>query len=241
MKVSEVMTEKVLYCRQDASANAAAQLMWENNCGAVPIVDENLKPVGILTDRDICMAAYTQGLPLGSILVTSAMAREPVHRLMRAHQIRRLPVVDAQGKISGVVALADLARAAQGREALEVEVGRTLTAISCAAASDTVGKQHLVEPEPTPASQSTPGPSRNEGTAEGPGQETSSDLLSGASATRATTESTKPYQPGPSTLTGPAAEAPPVGHPGSASPPTPHKPENPTPRPPSRRRGPRQR
>jgi CBS domain-containing protein len=141
MKVSEVMTPNVVYCREEDSANTAAQLMWENNCGSVPIVGDELKLIGILTDRDICMAAYTQGLPLGLIRVRSAMAREPIslradddistaHRLMRTHRIRRLPVVDDRGGLSGMLALCDIARAAQGSEKFETEVGKTLAAIS---------------------------------------------------------------------------------------------------------------
>lgn len=245
MKVSELMTHEVLYCREELSANAAARVMWENNCGSVPIVGDDLKLTGILTDRDICMAAYTQGLPLGLIGVASAMAREPIcvhgdddiavaHRLMRAHRIRRLLVVDGQGKLSGMLALADLARAAQGREALEAEVGKTLAAISEAGTGKAIDAEHPAEA--APASNSTPMASHDEGL-----QAEGREALSAAPAAARVVEQTKPSQPETSAGTGAVAEAPSLGRFTSSQPPTPSKPESPTPRPPSRRRGPRQR
>jgi CBS domain-containing protein len=63
MNVEQVMNRSVKSCRPGDSLNQAAQLMWENRCGAVPVVDAEFKPVGFLTDRDICMAAYTRGKP----------------------------------------------------------------------------------------------------------------------------------------------------------------------------------
>ncbi|SRR5579875_3653372 len=141
MKVSEVMTRNVVCCRETDSACVAALIMWDNDCGVVPVVNADLKVVGMITDRDVCMAAYTQGGPLDRITVASAMARAPVsvaphddvaeaHRLMRLHQVHRLPVTDSEGGLVGLVSLCDLVRVANGDEALLAEVGRTLGAIS---------------------------------------------------------------------------------------------------------------
>jgi CBS domain-containing protein len=121
MNVREIMSRQVRTCRREDSLNAAAQLMWENDCGSLPVVDEGGKAVAMLTDRDICMAAYTQGQPLESISVASAASREiftvrenqPVddaEALMREHQVRRVPVVDESGKLTGIVSMNDLAR-----------------------------------------------------------------------------------------------------------------------------------
>jgi len=72
------MNRNVKSCRPQDSLNKAAQIMWDETCGAVPVVDDQHKPVGFLTDRDICMAAYTQGKPLEQLRVETAMARRVV-------------------------------------------------------------------------------------------------------------------------------------------------------------------
>src|SRR5262245_37188895 len=106
MKIREAMTEKFSLVGPDASLTDAARLMWETDCGFVPVVDpQSGSLVGVLTDRDACMAAYTQGLPFGAIRVGSAMAKKvhtcradedvkKAHDQMRRHQLRRLPVLD---------------------------------------------------------------------------------------------------------------------------------------------------
>ena len=58
------------------SLNRAAQIMWERRCGCVPVIDAG-RVVGLLTDRDVCMAAYTQGRRIDDIAVTTAMSRPP--------------------------------------------------------------------------------------------------------------------------------------------------------------------
>src|ERR1019366_2605303 len=61
MKVEQMMNRTAKSCHPEDSLNKAAQLMWDNSCGAVAVVDAHSKPIGFLTDRDICMAAYTRG------------------------------------------------------------------------------------------------------------------------------------------------------------------------------------
>lgn len=95
--------------------------MWEFDCGVIPVVDDDGRVAGIVTDRDICMAAYTQGKALSAISVASAMARdvaaahaddgiEQVEELMRDKQVRRLPVLDGESRLIGLVSMNDLAR-----------------------------------------------------------------------------------------------------------------------------------
>ena len=131
MKVGEVMTRNVKTCAPGDTLHLAAKIMWENDCGCVPIVNRESKLTGILTDRDICMAAYTQGMTLSMVNVESAMAStvvscnpqdelEDAQKLMRRHRVRRLPVVDAGGKIVGLLSLSDIAREAE-RERREGE------------------------------------------------------------------------------------------------------------------------
>ncbi len=123
MKVEQIMNRSVETVRPDDSLNRAAQLMWECACGGLAVVDGDSRPVGFLTDRDICMAAYTQGKPLAELPVSIAMARkvivckleddlEEAIKLMRENRVRRLPVVDHEGKLAGLLSLDDLARQA---------------------------------------------------------------------------------------------------------------------------------
>jgi CBS-domain-containing membrane protein len=120
MKVEQMMNRAVKACSPQDSLNKAAQVMWENVCGAVPVVDSQSKPIGFLTDRDICMAAYTQGKPIQAMTVEGAMARKVVccqvsdeldyaMRLMGENHVRRLPVIGSDGKLAGVLSLDDLA------------------------------------------------------------------------------------------------------------------------------------
>jgi len=120
MKVSELMTKEVKVCHQHDSLNRAAQIMWENDCGSVPVVDPEMKVVGMLTDRDICMAAYTQGVALVDASVGSAMSCDvcvcdagdnitSAAERMRDRQIRRLPVVDKTLRLVGILSMSDIA------------------------------------------------------------------------------------------------------------------------------------
>ena len=74
MKVMDAMTRSVAACNEEDTLNRAAQLMWEGDCGCIPVLDAGGDVRGILTDRDVCMAAYTQGLPLQQIPVRRAMS-----------------------------------------------------------------------------------------------------------------------------------------------------------------------
>ena len=127
MKVDQVMSRNVACCPPDAPLSVACQIMWERDCGFVPIVNSARQIVGVVTDRDICMAAYTQGLPMHAISAERTMARlvyfcrphdsiECVVALMKRHQIRRVPVVDQNEYVVGVVSLSDIARAQTLRE-----------------------------------------------------------------------------------------------------------------------------
>jgi len=122
MKVEQIMTRDVSTCRPQDSLSVAARMMWDHDCGCVPVV-EGESVVGMITDRDVCMAAYTQGRSLGSIPVASAMSKQlhscrsdesimVAERTLRLHRVRRLPVVDADGRLVGILSLNDIAREA---------------------------------------------------------------------------------------------------------------------------------
>jgi CBS-domain-containing membrane protein len=122
MEIREVMTDNPESCDISAAANEASRIMWERDCGAVPVIDAAGRVAGIVTDRDICMAAYFQGLPLTQIRVADIMTRQPctctrdhdladAEQLMQDRQIRRLPIVDDSGALVGMLSLADVAQA----------------------------------------------------------------------------------------------------------------------------------
>ena len=117
----EIMTPEPRTCSADASLNDVARLMWDHDIGIVPITEGDGRVVGTVTDRDLAMAAYTQGKALTEIAVRSAMSSpvKSVHpntpvaeieRVLAEHQIRRVPVVDEKGYAIGVIGLGDLAR-----------------------------------------------------------------------------------------------------------------------------------
>jgi CBS domain-containing protein len=123
MKVSDLMTKDVRTCWINEPLERAAKLMWESDCGSVPVLDQNGRVVGMITDRDVCMAAYTQGQVLGRIPISQAMSAElyscraeedldKVEKKMRFHQVRRLPVLDDEGHLRGILSLADMAQRA---------------------------------------------------------------------------------------------------------------------------------
>jgi CBS domain-containing protein len=117
--VGEIMTENVATCMPHETLEQCAQLMWDRACGCVPIVDDDDHPIAIVTDRDVCMAAYTQGKPLSSIQVATVMslrvhtvgmsvAVPTAEAIMRRQRVRRLPVVDNLGRIVGILSFSDI-------------------------------------------------------------------------------------------------------------------------------------
>jgi len=150
MKVEAFMTPNVRSCRPGDRLSDAVQLMIEGDCGCVPVVsdDEPTRIVGVITDRDICLATHARGRAPQEIAVGDVMSTEvrcvrssedllDASAIMRDAQVRRLPVVDADQRLVGLLSLADLARGAQRRrgakkrEISEREIGETL-AVICA-------------------------------------------------------------------------------------------------------------
>jgi CBS domain-containing protein len=124
MQAKEVMVRVVAAVRAEDTLARAAAILRDRGCGAVVVVQPGPRPVAIVTDRDICMAALRTNKPLSDLPVASAMSRalhvaapdEDVAALadrMALHQVRRLPVVDDRGLLVGLVALDDLARVAR--------------------------------------------------------------------------------------------------------------------------------
>jgi CBS domain-containing protein len=148
MRIGDLMSKDVRVCGADEPMTEAARIMWEEDCGCVPVIggEDRRVLVGIITDRDVCMAAYTRGKPLAELRVAEAMSRDvrtcgpgdtlaAAEGAMRAAQVRRLPVVDGAGQLLGIVSLSDIAREfarlrARGAKGVSaVELGELLAGI----------------------------------------------------------------------------------------------------------------
>lgn len=146
MKVSGVMTREPVTCRPEDSDSQAARMMWERDCGVLPVVDSDERLVGIVTDRDLCMGAYTKGRALGEMRVAQAMSGD-VHacraeddlagaiEAMADLRVRRLPVVDGDHRLVGMLSMNDVFRHVAAlpeggeREAMRRTVLRSMAAI----------------------------------------------------------------------------------------------------------------
>ncbi len=124
LRVSDVMSTRVHTCSMDDMLDRAARIMSEHSCGAVPVVDRQGHAIAMVTDRDICMTALACERLLSQISVMTAASRRMyaartsdtldfAHEVMCKHRVRRLPVVDADGHLIGIVSIADLVRAAR--------------------------------------------------------------------------------------------------------------------------------
>lgn len=147
MQVEQLMTRDVACCGPDDSLQDAARKMWERDCGSVPVCDGGGRVVGMVTDRDICMNALFQDRPLSQLTVSGAMSADlkvchpgnslnDAERLLQEAQLHRLPVIDDERRLAGIITLADIAReAARERdmglhEVVPEEVGMTVSAVS---------------------------------------------------------------------------------------------------------------
>lgn len=131
MKVQDLMTRDPACCSPQTSLQDVAQRMAESDCGEIPVLDESGRPIGVVTDRDICLRAVAQGrdaaqCTAGEIMSTPVYTVSPQDdlleccRTMEEHQVRRVPVVDAQGICCGIVSQADVVGALTSAQAAEV-------------------------------------------------------------------------------------------------------------------------
>ena len=119
MKVKDVMTPNVEAIWLTESLADAARLMWENDCGVLPIIKDGRKVIGVITDRDICMAtAMRDGNPSGisveEVMTGQVYTVKPEDNIVQAlqtmqeHKIRRLPVVSSEGELEGILSINDV-------------------------------------------------------------------------------------------------------------------------------------
>lgn len=147
MKVQDIMTSDVQCCGPDTNLASAAKMMWDSDCGALPVLNVQGQVVSMITDRDICMATATKNRPPSEITVWETVSgkahtcrmSDDVHTAldtMKRHRVRRVPVVDDDGMLQGIIAINDfvlLAGEAKGAKAPAIsceDVVRAMKAIS---------------------------------------------------------------------------------------------------------------
>lgn len=119
MKVQDVMTSNARSCRPETNLAEAARMMWENDCGILPVVDRNNKVLSAITDRDIAIALGTRNRPASDIVVSEVMTEivataapgddlRSALRTMRSALVRRLPVTDRDGVLRGMLSINDV-------------------------------------------------------------------------------------------------------------------------------------
>jgi CBS domain-containing protein len=128
--VSSVMTPDPASCKVDTPVRDVARLMLEYDCGQIPVLDEQGVPLGVVTDRDIALRVVARGgdgtstaidamtTPIKTVRIDSDL--QECLRLMEEAQVRRVPVVDAAGKLAGIVAVADIALAGRDKATADV-------------------------------------------------------------------------------------------------------------------------
>ena len=128
MQIKQVMTTNVATCQPETNLAVVAKLMWDRDCGFVPVIDAAGKVVGVITDRDICIASATRRLLPEQITAAQAMRHQPIHAnqpedttekalaTMKQFQVRRLPVIATDGTLKGVVSMNDIVLVAQQKE-----------------------------------------------------------------------------------------------------------------------------
>jgi len=119
MRVKDIFTEAVITCKPETNLAEAAELMWNNDCGSLPVLNEEGKVAGMLTDRHICMAMGTRNarpsdLLAGDVMETTVVTCHSLDHIrgalgiMRQAKVRRLPVLGETGALEGIVSIDDI-------------------------------------------------------------------------------------------------------------------------------------
>lgn len=138
MKIREAMSPNPTCCLPSDSAQKVARMLCDHNVGSLPVVDnqQSRRLLGMITDRDLCCSIVAQGLDPKTTAIEKSISLNPVtcrdgdnlekcERAMQEHQVRRIPIVDGEGRCIGIVSQADLALKDKGEK-----VSKTVAEIS---------------------------------------------------------------------------------------------------------------
>ena len=124
MKVQELMTKDVKTCGSGSNLAEVASILWNSDCGALPVVNDENKVVGMISDRDICFAVATKGRLASEVAVGEVTSGKPLYTCapdddirdalstMQQRKVRRIPVVNTAGRIAGILSISDVVNAA---------------------------------------------------------------------------------------------------------------------------------
>ena len=142
MTVQDVMTTPAVACKPGMNLAEATALFWENGCGALPITSETGELIGIVTDRDICIALGTRNVRSSDLHVQdvahdhllSCKRTDDIHtalQRMRDGKVRRLPVIDEDSRLAGIISMDDIVLNAQrnGRTGDAVSYGDAISTL----------------------------------------------------------------------------------------------------------------
>jgi CBS domain-containing protein len=122
------MVKEATSCCPDTNLEAAGRMMWDHNCGAIPVLDNENHPIGVITDRDIAMSAVLNHKPLWDITARDVISNREVFlcevdddvqsvlATMRTHKIRRVPVVNGDGRLEGILSIDDIIACSEQKE-----------------------------------------------------------------------------------------------------------------------------
>jgi CBS domain-containing protein len=163
MNVQALMVSDVKSVGTEASVADVVVIMEANDCGAVPIVDAEKRVVGMITDRDICLALGPRRLPAARIAVTDVMSRtvyacspdenvQDALETMKNKRVRRLPVLDGDARLVGILSIDDVVLHAASRKAEKVEeeaelgYGRTVDTLKAICERPGGGRELIAHP-----------------------------------------------------------------------------------------------
>ena len=140
MTAKDLMRSDVKSCDADMDLASVAKIMWDYDCGTVPVVNEERKVIGMITDRDICIAAATRSAAPGNLRVRDVMVGQvytcspgddvrTVLNTLKQRRVRRLPVVDQQQRLVGIISTNDLVARAESRSGAAVPGEEFLAAL----------------------------------------------------------------------------------------------------------------
>ncbi|MEZ5345580.1 MAG: CBS domain-containing protein [Pyrinomonadaceae bacterium] len=140
MKVEKIMTKNVGTCSTGENLGKAVFIMWQKDCGVVPVLDADEKVIGMITDRDVCIALTSRNQRASEVLVNdlthgnliSCSPKDSVKSVLRTmakHKIKRLPVTGKKGNLKGIISIADILRLKK-KKSLRKSLAKTLEEIS---------------------------------------------------------------------------------------------------------------
>lgn len=139
MNVNDTMMSQVKSCHPSSSLEDVAITMWNSDCGSVPIVDEQNKLIGIITDRDIAIGAALKHKALWEVSACEVTGDRPVFTchpdddihtalaIMQRNKIRRLPIVNDAGELQGILSIGDVVALAEAKQGVDLSVDETMT------------------------------------------------------------------------------------------------------------------